>query len=172
MVKLWVAATAAVALVMSNSVRPHRWQPARLLCPWDSLGKNTWVGCHFLLQCMHAKLLQLCLTLWDPMDSSPPESSEFSRQEYWSELPCPSPVSGWEAAYQDSALKVDFFLSQLVTVFFSPLWQRLLEHLKMQATVQQRARYARMRSQVGLRKHHQRWWNSSRAVSNPKGWCC
>ena len=43
------------------------------------------------------------------MDSSPPESSEFSRQEYWSELPFPSPVSGWEAAYQDSALKVDFF---------------------------------------------------------------
>ena len=39
---------------MSDSVRPHRRQPTRLLCPWDSLGKNTGVGCHFLLQCMQA----------------------------------------------------------------------------------------------------------------------
>ena len=34
---------------MSNSVQPHRWQPTSLLCPQDSLGKNTGVGCHFLL---------------------------------------------------------------------------------------------------------------------------
>ena len=34
---------------MSNSVRPHRWQPTRLRRPWDSPGKNTGVGCHFLL---------------------------------------------------------------------------------------------------------------------------
>ena len=40
--------------IVSNSVWPHRWQPTRLLCPWDSPGKNTVVGCHFLLQCMHA----------------------------------------------------------------------------------------------------------------------
>ena len=40
---------------MSDSVRPHRWQPTRLLCPWDSPGKNTGVGCHFLLQCMKVK---------------------------------------------------------------------------------------------------------------------
>ena len=39
---------------MSDSVRPHRWQPIRLLCPWDSPGKNTGVGCHFLL---HGELL-------------------------------------------------------------------------------------------------------------------
>ena len=37
---------------MSNSVRSHRWQPTRLLHPWDSPGKNTGVGCHFLLQCI------------------------------------------------------------------------------------------------------------------------
>ena len=36
-------------------VRPHRQQPTRLLCPWDSLGKKTGVGCHFLLQCMKVK---------------------------------------------------------------------------------------------------------------------
>ena len=34
---------------MSDSVRPHRQQPTRLLCPWDSPVKNTGVGCHFLL---------------------------------------------------------------------------------------------------------------------------
>ena len=35
---------------MSDSVRPHRRQPTRLPCPWDSPGKNTGVGCHFLLR--------------------------------------------------------------------------------------------------------------------------
>ena len=39
-----------VASVVSDSVRPHRLQPTRLLCPWDFPGKNTGVGCHFLLQ--------------------------------------------------------------------------------------------------------------------------
>ena len=64
---------------MSNSVRPHRWQPTRLPRPWDSPGKNTGVGCHFLLQCRKAKregeVAQSCLTLSDPMDCSPPGSS-------------------------------------------------------------------------------------------------
>ena len=44
------AAAAAKLLVVSVSVRPHRWQPTRLLCPWDSPGKNTEVGCHCLLR--------------------------------------------------------------------------------------------------------------------------
>ena len=64
---------------MSDSVRPHRWQPTRLPRPWDSLGKNTGVGCHFLLQCMKVKsereVAQSCPTLSDPMDSSLPGSS-------------------------------------------------------------------------------------------------
>ena len=55
----------------------HR--PTRLRRPWDSPGKNTGVGCHFLLQCMKVKseseVAQLCLTLNDPMDCSPPGSS-------------------------------------------------------------------------------------------------
>ena len=63
---------------MSDSVRPHRRQPTRLPHPWDSLGKNTGVGCHFLLQCMKVKsrseVAQLCPTLSDPMDCSPPGS--------------------------------------------------------------------------------------------------
>ena len=62
-----------------NSVRPHRWQPTRLRSPWDSPGKNTGVGCHFLLQCMKVKseseVAQSCLTPSDPMDCSPPGSS-------------------------------------------------------------------------------------------------
>ena len=64
---------------MSNSVRPHRRQPNRLPRPWDSPGKNTGVGCHFLLQCMKVKseseVAQSCLTLRNPMDCSPPGSS-------------------------------------------------------------------------------------------------
>ena len=64
---------------MSDSMRPHRRQPTRLPHPWDSPGKNTGVGCHFLLQCMKVKseneVAQSCLTLSDPMDCSPPGSS-------------------------------------------------------------------------------------------------
>ena len=64
---------------MSDSVRPHRRQPTRLPCPWDSPGKNTGVGCHFLLQCMKGKseieVTQSCPTLSDPMDRSLPGSS-------------------------------------------------------------------------------------------------
>ena len=40
---------------MSDSVRPHRWQPTRLPRPRDSPGKNTGMGCHFLLQRMKMK---------------------------------------------------------------------------------------------------------------------
>ena len=64
---------------MSDSVRPHRWQPTKLRCPWHSPGKNTGVGCHFLLQCMKVKseseVTVLCPTLSDPMDCSLPGSS-------------------------------------------------------------------------------------------------
>ena len=62
-----------------SRVRPHRQQPTRLARPWDSPGKNTGVGCHFLLQCVKVKseseVTQSCLTLSDPMDWSPPGSS-------------------------------------------------------------------------------------------------
>ena len=64
---------------MSDSVQPQRRQPTRLLCPWDSPGKNTGVGCHFLLQCMkvisQSEITQSCLTPSDPMDCSLPGSS-------------------------------------------------------------------------------------------------
>ena len=61
---------------MSDSVRPHRRQPTRLLRPWDSPGKNTGVCCHFLLQRMKVKseseVAQSCPVLSDPMDFSLP----------------------------------------------------------------------------------------------------
>ena len=64
---------------MSDSVWPHRRQPTRLPRPWDSPGKNTGVGCHFLLQCIKVKseseVTQSCPTLPDPMDCSLPGSS-------------------------------------------------------------------------------------------------
>ena len=64
---------------MSESVRSHRRPPTRLHCPWDCPGKNTGVGCHFLLQCMkmesESEVAQSCPTLSDPMDYSLPVSS-------------------------------------------------------------------------------------------------
>ena len=82
---------------MSDSVRPHRRQATRLPRPWDSPGKNTGVGCHFLLQCMKVKseseVAQSCPTLATPWTAAyqAPPSMGFSRQEYWSGVPLPSP---------------------------------------------------------------------------------
>ena len=68
-----------VTSVVSDSVRPQRRQPTRLCRPWDPPGKNTGVGCHFLLQCMKVKsereVAQSCPTLSNPMDCSPPDFS-------------------------------------------------------------------------------------------------
>ena len=75
---------------MSDSVWPH---------PWDSPGKNTGMGCHFLLQCIKVKseseVAQSCPTLLDPWTAAyqAPPSMGFSRQEYWSGVPLPSPIS-------------------------------------------------------------------------------
>ena len=68
-----------ITSVMSSSVWPQRRQPTRLPRPWDSPGKNTGVGCHFLLQCMNVKseseVAQSCPTPSDLMDFSLPGSS-------------------------------------------------------------------------------------------------
>ena len=94
-------ATLLLLLLLSRSShiqlsQPHRWQPTRLPRPWDSPGKNTGVGCHFLLQCMKVKVkvksqnrVQLLVTPWTAAYQGPP-SMEFSRQEYWSGVPLPS----------------------------------------------------------------------------------
>ena len=104
---------------MSNSVRPHRRWPTRLPRPWDSPGKNTGVGCHFLLQCIKGKreseVAQSCQTLCDPMVCSLPGSSvygifqarilewgaiAFSRVQFF--------VTPWTVALQDP-LSMGFF---------------------------------------------------------------
>ena len=74
------AAAAAESLQSCLTLRdPIDCSPTRLPRPWDSPGKNTGVGCHFLLQCMKVKsqseVAQSCLSLSDPMDCSPPGSS-------------------------------------------------------------------------------------------------
>ena len=77
--KFGFAAAAAKLLQSCPTARPHRRQPTRLPRPWDSPGKNTGVGCHFLLQCMKVKseseVAQSCPTLSDSMDCSLPDSS-------------------------------------------------------------------------------------------------
>ena len=75
----WSCAAAAKSLqsclTLCNPIDGSFWWPG----PWDSPGKNTGVGCHFLLQCMTVKseseVAQSCPTLRDPMDYSPPGSS-------------------------------------------------------------------------------------------------
>ena len=68
------AAAAAKLLQLCSTLQSHRWQPSRLHHPWDSPGKNTGVGCHFLLQCMKVKseseVALLCPTHSNPMDCS------------------------------------------------------------------------------------------------------
>ena len=60
-------------------IQLYKWQPSRLRRPWDSPGKDTGVGCHFLLQCMKVKsereVAQSCLTLSNPIHCSLPDSS-------------------------------------------------------------------------------------------------
>ena len=80
----WLATAAAAAKSLQSCrtlVWPCRRQPTRLHRPWDSPGKNTGVGCHFLLQCIKVKseseVTQLCPTLRDPMDCSPPGSTIY-----------------------------------------------------------------------------------------------
>ena len=83
---------------MSDSVRPHRQQPTRLPRPWDSPGKNTGVGCYFLLQCMKVKSERSCSVVSDSLQLHGPQPTRllhpwgFSREEYWSGVPLPSLV--------------------------------------------------------------------------------
>ena len=81
-------------------MRPHRRQPTRLPCPWDSPGKNTGLGYHFLLQCMKVKseseVVQSCRLFATTRTAAyqAPPSMGFSRQECWSGFPLPSPPHG------------------------------------------------------------------------------
>ena len=87
-----------VASVMSDFVRPHRQQPTRLPGPWDFPGKNTGVGCHFLLQCTKVKreseAAQSCPACSYPIDFSLPGSSVHGifQARVLDGLPLPSPM--------------------------------------------------------------------------------
>ena len=107
---------------MSDSVRPHRQQPTKLHRPWDSPDKNTGVGCHFFFQCMKVKVrslsrVRLFATPWTAAYQAP-LSMGFSRQEYWSGLPLPSPSKYFRIA------QITFHHQ------FILCWLIFLEHLK------------------------------------------
>ena len=102
-------AAAAKSLQWCQTLQPHRQQPTRLLRPWDSPGKNTGVGCHFLLQCMKVKseseVAQLYPTLRDTLDYSPPGSSVHgifqARVREWAATAV-SYFEGWSGVISDS----------------------------------------------------------------------
>ena len=113
---------------MSDSVWPHRQQPTRLLCPWNSPAKNTGVSCHFLLQCMKVKsereVAQSCLTLCDPMDCSPPGSSLHGILQ--------ARVLEWSAiAFSDILYSDYYFIFKTDTYTLFCFWSILLEMYKL-----------------------------------------
>ena len=105
--------SAAKSLQSCPTVRPHRRQPTRLPCPGDSPGKNTGVGCHFLLQCMKVKreseAAQWCPTLSDPKDCSLPGSSVHGIFQ--------ARVLEWGAIALDTC-KWNYFISVSNSLFF------------------------------------------------------
>ena len=115
---------------MSDSERPHRRQPIRLPHPWDSPGKNTGVGCHFLLQCMKVKseseVTLSCSTLSDPMDCSLPGSSAHgifqARGLEWA----PNPASD-----QPQWVIFFFFFNFWSFVFSFPREVKSLSHVRL-----------------------------------------
>ena len=104
---------------MSDSVWPHRQQPTRLPRPWDSPGKNTGVGCHFLLQCVKVKseneVAQSCPTLSDPMDCSLPGSSVHGI--------CQARVLEWDAIVFSRRKKARTWYSWAVRCGLPPPWE-------------------------------------------------
>ena len=129
---------------MSDSVRPHIWQPTRLPCPRDSLGKNTGVGCHFLLQGMKVKseseVAQSCLTLSDPMDCSLSGSSIHGilRARVLEWLSLPSPKCGALVVFNDNHINLLILRKQSLKMYFVPRWHSMkvnfLKSLRSQGT--------------------------------------
>ena len=123
---LLVSAAAAATKVLQSRLtllRAHRRQPTRLRRPWDSPGKNTGVGCHFLLQCMKVKseseVAHLCPTLRNRMDCSPPGSSVHgifqARVLEWGAIAPPGKCQKPRSTIQCTSVHLSLF-SKLFTV--------------------------------------------------------
>ena len=98
-----------------DSAGPHRRQPTRLPRPGNSPSKKTRMGYHFLLQCMKVKneseVTQSCPIFSDSRAYQAPLSMGFSRQEYWSGVPSPSPVYVTYVLYKDLTASVRWLRS-------------------------------------------------------------
>ena len=120
-----------VCSVVSDSLQPQGLQPARLLCPWDSPGKNTGVGCHFLLQGIFLTLVSnpclLCL-LHLQSDSFPLVPSGKSLKLYTTNLTLKShPPNGfgflhdtirvWSTRYLPAQKFIKILFSLWVCIF-------------------------------------------------------
>ena len=143
---------------MSNSVRPHRRQPTRFPRPWDSPGKNTGVGCHFLLQCKKVKseseVAQSCPTLHNPMDCSLPGSSTHgifqARVLEWGAI-------AFSVQHNGEPLKASE-VPMLVCILHGPMGQL------GQCAVGQSGRHLRSSAALGMilgkKERHKRCWAS------------
>ena len=122
---------------MSNSTRPHREQPTRLPCPWDSPGKNTGVVVISFSNAWKWKMkgksfshIQLFTTPWTTAYEAP-LSMGFSRQEYWSGVPSPSPYYNIQSPKYycwSFSLSSDFLLPSILLVSLQPHWLSCSSH--------------------------------------------
>ena len=146
---------------------PHRWQPTRLLCPWDSPGKNTGVGCHFLLQCMKVKneseVAQSCLTPSDPMDCSTAGSAWDTNTYVYEQMAeillqphqkLPSPVS-WKCSLDWGRVEGDRVGNEVELSPFAG-WNRAPENLKPAASEDARGERGRERLSRDLSERQER----------------
>ena len=115
------AAAAAKSLQLCPTLRTHRRQPTRLHHPLDSWGKNTGVGCHFLLQCMKVKSESEVAHPWTAAYQAPP-SMGFSRQEYWSGSPLPSPYYSTRLKQPPLFLLLSLFLPPSLCLSLNKRW--------------------------------------------------
>ena len=143
-------------------MRPQRRQPTRLPRPWDSPGKNSGVGCHFLLQCMKVKseVAQSCPIPSYPMDCSPPGSSVHgifqARVLEWGSM---SLMSIWDRAKEGAVLSHP-----------SPPWEPLWNNIAIfELTAESRlVSSSETRSQrpntYGIRTKLPRWYERERTL--------
>ena len=131
---------------MSDSVRPHRRQPIRLPRPWDSPGKNTGVGCHFLLQCTKVKSRS---EVAQSFDSSRPRGLQCTRLFRPWDFPgtstgvgchCLLRKSSWEGNKDKRSRLANFFYS-LCPICSSPakMWvkyQSVYDHTHFESSVE------------------------------------